>query len=108
MISLQSYEPGALRVPLKSPVRENRTPGSVRGRPGNRAFLPRYDPANGRWINRDPIGENGGLNLYGMLGSDLINAYDLFGFAPVLDNPHTSDLQSGQKMLDLARCDRKK
>jgi RHS repeat-associated protein len=62
-----------------------------------------YDPANGRWINRDPIGENGGLNLYGMLGSDLINAYDLFGFAPVLDNPHTSDLQSGQKMLDLAK-----
>jgi len=47
----------AKRVPLKSPVRENRTPGSVRGRPGNRARLPRYVPQLGRWINRDPIGE---------------------------------------------------
>ncbi len=53
-------EPGAKRVPLKSPVRENRTPGSARGLPGNREFLPRYKPELGRWINRDPIGEEGG------------------------------------------------
>ena len=79
MISLQSYEPGALRVPLKSPVRENRTPGSVRGRPGNRAFLPRYDPANGRWPSRDPIGERGGVNLYGMVGNDAVNFVDVLG-----------------------------
>jgi len=64
MISLQSYEPGALRVPLKSPVRENRTPGSVRGRPGNRAFLPRYHPQLGRWLSRDPIEEQDGENLF--------------------------------------------
>ena len=24
-----------------------------------------YDPATQRWLNRDPIQENGGLNLYG-------------------------------------------
>lgn len=24
-----------------------------------------YDPTRGRWLNRDPIGERGGLNLYG-------------------------------------------
>jgi hypothetical protein len=29
------------RVDLKSPVRENRPPGSVRGAPGNRRSLPR-------------------------------------------------------------------
>ncbi len=24
-----------------------------------------YDPATGRWLNRDPIGSNGGVNIYG-------------------------------------------
>lgn len=24
-----------------------------------------YDATTGRWLSRDPIGENGGLNLYG-------------------------------------------
>ena len=26
-----------------------------------------YSPELGRWINRDPIGERGGANLYGMV-----------------------------------------
>jgi RHS repeat-associated protein len=31
-----------------------------------------YDPASGHWLNRDPIGEQGGLNLYGyVLGNPL-------------------------------------
>ncbi len=25
-----------------------------------------YDPDLGRWLSRDPMGESGGLNLYGM------------------------------------------
>jgi hypothetical protein len=83
MISLQSYEPGALRVPLKSPVRENRTPGSVRGRPGNRAFLPRYSSWMARWLNRDPIGEDGGVNLYGMAENNTINLCDYLGHVAV-------------------------
>ena len=29
-----------------------------------------YDPAHGRWPSRDPIEEEGGLNLYGFLGCD--------------------------------------
>ncbi|MFR9547002.1 MAG: RHS repeat-associated core domain-containing protein, partial [Rikenellaceae bacterium] len=28
-----------------------------------------YNPADGRWINRDPIGIEGGLNLYGFVGN---------------------------------------
>lgn len=79
MISLQSYEPGAMRVPLKSPVRENRTPGSVRGRPGNRAFLPRYDPVTGRWPSRDPLEEEGGANLYAMIENNGTNQTDYLG-----------------------------
>ena len=40
-----------------------------------------YDPETGRWPNRDPIGERGGVNLYGFVGNDGINKNDLFGLA---------------------------
>jgi RHS repeat-associated protein len=43
-----------------------------------------YDPANGRWINRDPIGERGGLNLYGMCFNDPVNALDVNGGNPII------------------------
>jgi RHS repeat-associated protein len=35
--------------------------------------------STGRWLNRDPIGELGGINLYGYVGNDPINEIDLFG-----------------------------
>jgi RHS repeat-associated protein len=38
-----------------------------------------YDPQTGRWPSRDPIGELGGLNLYGMVGNDAVNEIDLLG-----------------------------
>ncbi len=38
-----------------------------------------YDPANGRWINRDPIGEKGGTNLYAMVRNDGVNFVDVLG-----------------------------
>ena len=38
-----------------------------------------YDPVNGRWLNRDPIGINGGVNLYGMVGNDPVNHWDVLG-----------------------------
>ncbi|MDD4347947.1 MAG: RHS repeat-associated core domain-containing protein [Opitutales bacterium] len=38
-----------------------------------------YDPTNGRWLNRDPIAEQGGLNLYGFVGNDAVNRWDLWG-----------------------------
>ena len=38
-----------------------------------------YDPATGRWLSRDPIGERGGLNLYGFVGNDPVNAWDYLG-----------------------------
>ena len=33
----------------------------------------------GRWINRDPIGEVGGINLYGFVGNSPTNYYDSDG-----------------------------
>jgi RHS repeat-associated protein len=38
-----------------------------------------YDSDLGRWLNRDPIGEEGGLNLYGYVGNDPLNWIDPLG-----------------------------
>ena len=38
-----------------------------------------YDPLTGRWPSRDPIEEDGGVNLYGFLGNDGINGFDVLG-----------------------------
>jgi RHS repeat-associated protein len=38
-----------------------------------------YDPMTGRWINRDPMEEEGGVNLYAMMGNDGVNYWDYLG-----------------------------
>ena len=38
-----------------------------------------YDPLTGRWPSRDPIEEMGGVNLYGFVGNDGVNFFDLLG-----------------------------
>ena len=38
-----------------------------------------YDPKHGRWLSRDPIGEAGGVNLYGFVGNDGVNNVDILG-----------------------------
>jgi RHS repeat-associated protein len=38
-----------------------------------------YHPQTGRWINRDPIEENGGLNLYGIVKNNSIDNVDVHG-----------------------------
>lgn len=35
-----------------------------------------YDPGTGRWLNRDPIGEAGGMNLYAYGPNSPINGFD--------------------------------
>jgi RHS repeat-associated protein len=42
-----------------------------------------YDADIGRWINRDPIDEEGGLNLYGYVENDPANWSDLLGLSKV-------------------------
>jgi len=46
-----------------------------------------YDPETGRWLNRDPIEEQGGYNLYGFVGNNGMNEWDyngLISLRPVL------------------------
>ena len=45
------------------------------------------DPLTGRWPSRDPIGERGGVNLYGFVGNDGVDYVDIFGLSkPYLDS----------------------
>jgi len=49
-----------------------------------------YDPATGRWPSRDPIEERGGVNLYGFVGNDGPNRWDLLGLE--VEVVHGSDV----------------
>ena len=42
-----------------------------------------YDPCVGRWLNRDPIGEDGGVNLYAFCDNDPVNTFDPNGCIPL-------------------------
>jgi RHS repeat-associated protein len=50
-----------------------------------------YEPRLGRWLSRDPIAENGGINLYGYVGNDPINMIDTLGLDRIIsDGGHTT------------------
>ncbi|MEO0511224.1 MAG: RHS repeat-associated core domain-containing protein [Verrucomicrobiota bacterium] len=46
-----------------------------------------YDPVTGRWPNRDPIGERGGLGVYHFVFNNPISIIDYLGMAGIIDNP---------------------
>jgi RHS repeat-associated protein len=45
-----------------------------------------YVPLLGTWINRDPIGENGGFHIYNFVNNRPIDKNDYFGLAEPLEN----------------------
>jgi RHS repeat-associated protein len=70
-----------------------------------------YSPTLGRFLNRDPIEEAGGLNLYAFCGNDGVNRFDLLGMDgdtfdklrrgdPVGGNGSSGGVQSGPKEGD--------
>jgi RHS repeat-associated protein len=56
-----------------------------------------YEPSSQRWVNRDPIQENGGRNLYGFVVNNPVTEVDLFGLKKVYGNWCGSDWTGGQK-----------
>lgn len=53
----------------------------------------RYNPLVGRWINRDPIREVGGFNLYSMLANNSVSRVDLLGLKDCNQN-NVNDVDS--------------
>ena len=47
-----------------------------------------YNPKDGRWINRDPIAEQGGWNLYAFVRNNAIDKRDRNGLGFDLPIPH--------------------
>ena len=41
-----------------------------------------YDAELRQWLSSDPLGESGGLNLYGYVGGDPVNSWDSLGLCP--------------------------
>ena len=62
-------DPACGQKPLRGPTR-----GAISG-------YRFYSPEMGRWVNRDPIGELGGLNVYMAINNAAINEYDLLGMS---------------------------
>jgi RHS repeat-associated protein len=50
-----------------------------------------YDPTAGRWINRDPIAEEGGCNVYAMVLNAPVDMIDLLGLDPDSGKPSVFD-----------------
>ena len=51
-----------------------------------------YSPASGTWLNRDPLREAGGINLYAAMGNSPTNAVDAYGlFVEVNVDPKDSN-----------------
>jgi len=60
-----------------------------------------YNSSSGKWLSRDPIAEDGGLNLYGIVGNDSVARWDIFGLA-VKQNPDCKD--NCKTDQDCCRC----
>jgi hypothetical protein len=61
-----------------------------------------YNPQLGRWANRDPIEETGGLNLYRVAANDPINSADSDGLAP--DGPTPSEMGAAECARQNIKC----
>lgn len=61
-----------------------------------------YNPETGRWLNRDPLAEQGGINLYCMVSNDPVNRRDFLGMKEDCSDPcgrwkreHPNDARQG-------------
>ena len=62
-------------------------------------------PASGipYWLSRDPIGEEGGLNLYGFVGNDGVNRWDYLGLDSDRNSDCTTDIKVGHGLEEFAK-----
>ena len=60
------------------------------------------DSVTGRWLTRDPIEEEGGINLYGFVRNDGVNEWDLLGMSPLANPCNASTWVRGGSCYDLS------
>ena len=61
-----------------------------------------YSPELGRFLNRDPIGEAGGINLYGFVGNSPPNAIDPHGLWSLSRLLYTGDPNASDEVYNAA------
>src|SRR5262249_23764930 len=67
-----------------------------------------YRPSNGRWLNRDPIEEKGGINLTIFCSNKPVVTFDSFGQRCMLgDTQGTRSKDEDNCWLPTVRCDAK-
>jgi len=75
--------------PQAADARRVARPESTKSASGVRYYGRRYyDPKDGRFVGRDPIAEQGGLNLYAFVMNNPANAWDYLGMNTPDDRPH--------------------
>ena len=72
--------------------------------PGVRYYgLRYYQPSTGRFIGRDPISEQGGLNLYAFCLNNAVNKWDYLGQVGNTKKPYLVDGGGGGDVVSLGR-----
>jgi RHS repeat-associated protein len=62
-----------------------------------------YSPRNARWLNRDPMQEDGGINLYAFASNNAINGYDALGHFLLLDILITNSGEAVGRLAEIKR-----
>jgi RHS repeat-associated protein len=52
-----------------------------------------YDPETGRYVSADPIGLEGGINLYAYVANDPVNWVDPWGLEKICTSPHANGIR---------------
>ena len=65
-----------------------------------------YSAELGRWLGRDPIEEDGGINLYAFVGNDPIGKWDELGLVPCTDCDGNLDNSTDCEWTDVLIADR--
>ena len=66
-----------------------------------------YNPALGMWLSRDPIAENGGLNLYAYVGNNPVNYVDPLGLIRIFgasSGQYEINTSSGKSFSNSSDC----
>ena len=94
---------GVRRTPRKSlNSRRVARPAATKTASGVRYYgLRYYSPSTGRWLNRDPIGENGGLGIYVFVANTPIDSFDSQGLDPPANSMGTLEQLFPNQTLNL-------